>query len=239
LRKRIPFFFLFTYVLLTPFSAQSQTRFFESGDSGVTATIDMVWWQNYGNRIEYQWGAQAAYIYKGLFDVGGGFEMEPNSDASSRGPLYLFAKAVVIQPKSQKGIGLELSGRYTSWTRTEFSFPPNYGKHWDRSYATRLGGFFRNIPANLIIGLGGIYTFNKYQRLDQSGEVLHGHDFGEVGFDFDIHYLAGRKFHFSLVVGYAQNNKYSFLEDWQFSLVLSAGVLFGLNPEQGGDVHEE
>jgi len=235
LRRCSPVWLLLILLLIVPISAHSQTRFFERGDSGFIPSFDLIATQGHSNSFDWEWGARAVYTYKGLFDVGAGFEAETGYEETSIGPRFIFANVAVIQPKSTKGIGLELKGRYTNLTtEVEYYYSPIFASNRDRSYRYGLRGYYRNAPANLIVGLGGIYTFNKDQSLDHSDEVLYGHDYGEVGFTLDGHFLAARLIHFSLQVEYAQNNLYSFLEDWRFSVVLSAGVLIGLNPEPGG-----
>ncbi len=239
LRRCIPLWLLLTLLFFIPNSAQSQTRFFERGDSGFIPSFDWIATQGYNNIFDVGWGANATYTYKGLFDVGAGFKAESLNVETFVGPQFLFANVVVIEPKGTRGLGLELKGRYTnqSWD-LNFHFEPIYASRRNRSYITGLRGFYRNAPANLIVGLGGIYTFNKNQTLDHSDEVLFGHDYGEVGFTLDGHFLAGRLIHFSLQAKYAQNNQLSFHKDWRLSVVLSAGFLIGLNPEPGGEIRE-
>ena len=214
-------------------------RFFERGDSGFIPSFDWIATQGNRNKFDVGWGANATYTYKGLFDVGAGFKEDTRYQGTSIGPQFLFANFVVIQPKGTRGLGLELKGRYTNLTtELNFFFEPIYASRRNRSYITGLRGYYRNAPATLTIGLGGIYTFNKDQTLDHSDEVLFGHDYGEVGFILDGHFLAGRLVHFSLQAEYAQNNRYSFTKDWRLSVVLSAGFLIGLNPEPGGEIRE-
>lgn len=190
--------------------------------------------QGHSNSFDWEWGAHASYTYKGWFDVGGGFGEETRYQDTSIGPRYLLANIVAIQPKSSQGIGLEIKGRFTQW-RTDLEFFNSiFAKSRDRSFATTLRGFYRNAPANLIFGLSGIFTFNKYQLLDHSDEVLYGHDTGKFGMALDGHFLAGRVAHFSLQTEYAQMNKYPY--DWRFTIRLGVGVLLGLNADPGGPV---
>ena len=219
---------------ILPKMSAAQTRFFERGDSGFTSSFDQIGSENSGHRFDWTWGAHASYTYKGLFDVGGGFK----TDTYHQDPWYLLAKAVVIQPQSTAGLGLEINGRYTHSINDRSSYDPVFAENRDRTYSTGLRGYYRNAPANLIVGLGGRYIFNKDQTLDHSGEVMFGHDYGEMGFALDCHFLAWRLVHFSLQAEYAQDNRLSFLEDWELSLIISAGFLFGLNPQPGGNANE-
>lgn len=237
MRRCIPIYLLLGLVILSPTEAHSQTRFYDRGDTGVSAAIDFVWVENYGNRFDYQWGAHAAFTYEGIFDVGGGFQSGPSGTEGLDGPKYLFANIALIQPGYMKNWGLEFGGQYTTFSVDQYRYYSFGGREWYRAYSTFLRGFFRNTPGNLIVGLGGVYSFRKNQVLDIYDDVLYGHDYGEVGFDLDLHYLVGNLVPLSLNVFYSQNNQYSFLEDWQFTFVLSTGFLFGLNSEPEGDPH--
>jgi hypothetical protein len=197
-------------ILLTGLAetAQAQSRFFERGDSGFQISYDMIASQGHSNSFDWDWGTHATYTYKGWFDVGAGFIEDTQNQDASIGPRYLLANVVVIQPKITQGIGLEIKGLFTQLTTDLELFNSIFVKSRDRSFATSLRGYYRSAPANLIYGLSGIYTFNQYQTLDHSDEVLFGHDNGKFGMAFDGHFLAWRLVHFSLQAEYAQNNKY-------------------------------
>ncbi len=234
MRRCLPLWLLLILLTGLAETAQAQSRFFERGDSGFRISYDMIASLGNSNNFDWEWGAHASCTYKGWFDVGAGFEAETQYQDTSIGPRYLLANVVVIQPKSTQGIGLEIKGRFTQWTTDLELFNSIFAKSRDRSFATTLRGYYRNAPANLIFGLSGIYTFNEYQTLDHSDEVLFGHDNGKFGMAFDGHFLAWRLVHFSLQAEYAQNKKYPY--DWGFTVRLGVGFLLGLNADPGGPV---
>jgi len=187
-----------------------------------------------GSQFDLNWGARATYIFKGWFDVGAGVRDETYDDHLQ----ILFANVVLLHPKNTRGIGLEIKGRYSNKNRYSdwYHFP--VAKIRERTYTTGLRGFYRNASASLVVGLGAIYIFNQDQSLDQAGEVLWGHDYGEVGFTLDGHFLVGRFVPLSLQVEFAEDNQYSFSEDWLFTVVLSTGFTFGRNSAPGGETRE-
>jgi hypothetical protein len=217
---------------LIPETTQSQSRFFERGDSGFTGTFDLISAKN-NEKLENSWGSHAVFTYKGLFDIGAGFATANDNGNSRPNPKYVFANIAFLRPQHTGGAGMEFRGRYSNPSRDLGLYFPFSTTVSDRVLQTGLRGFYRNAGSNLIVGLAGFYRFNKYQYLDASGDVLYGKDFGEWGFALDFHYLVGRIVHFSLRGEYAENKLKWYWNDWALTTTLSVGVLIGLDDQEG------
>lgn len=231
----IPALLLIVWIL-TPGTALAQTRFFERGDSGFIPTFEIIG-KNADQLDDLTTGLRVTYTYKGMFDVGIGVIEEYGDQSFGEMPHYVLGNFVVLGPKSTAGIGLEIKGRYTSQsTLTDFRFP--FYESRLQTFESGFRAFHRNSKANLIFGLGLNYRFKKDQSLNSDGDVLWGHDCGEVGFNLDIQFQTGRIVHFSLQGEYAQNKQIFWADDWLLTVILSAGFMIDLNSETGGSQHE-
>jgi len=240
MRRNIYVWLLLILIILTPKPANAQTRLFKPGDSGVTATLDLVYWKtpySYKKRAVIS----ATYTHKSLWDIGIGYgSTEYYTEGNGR---IIFGNFVLINPKEIGGVGLELGGRYINMvSETQLPsvvgfFIPDYRQIRYRTIQPGLRGFYRNSESNVIFGLSGFYRFRKYEILDTADDVLIGEDYGEVGFALDSQNRLGSWLHLSIAAEYSQNNRRS--DQWDFSITFSLGFLFGYNAGDEDDDHEQ
>jgi len=236
LRRCIPVWLLLTLFFI-PNTAHSQTRFFQRGDSGFTGS-----WGTFSevNYLGYRdTGARVSYTHKGLFDIGIGFGFDNYDKDFNNATKGLFANVVLFRPRGGADIGLEAKGQYSAKT-THLSWPdPRFEKYEDQTFQTGLRGFFHHPfgpKSGMILGLGAYYRFNKHQILDIYDEVSFGHDYGEIGFISDLHFLVWGFAHLSIGMEYAQDKSYP--EKWEFGGFYSFGILIGRSSGQDGVNHD-
>ena len=227
-------------MILVPLTATAQTRLFQPGDSGVTATLDfMMINENYhGNTFGVLRGA---YTHNGLWDLG--VEYGNTDFNNGDGGFAFFGNFTLINPGPEDRWGLEAGVRYSDqYSETNFPympgyFIPEYSKVRYRNIIPGLRGFYRNSKSTQVLGFGGFYRFRKHEVLAPDDDVLIGHDYDELGFDFDVHERIWGGMFLSVKVEYVQNKTGS-SDRWELATIFSFGVLFGRDSNDGGDSDE-
>lgn len=234
--RRFKYCWLLLVLFVIPISSKAQTRFFQRGDSGFTAS-----WGTFSenNSLGYHdTGYRVAYTYKGWIDLGIGIALDPYFDGVEGATKGIYGKIVPLRSKDGADIGLEIKGQYSARS-VELNWPdPRYAEYDDRTFETGVRGFFNhpfNAEFGLIVGVDFIYRFNQHRIMDVNDEIFFGHDYGKYGIGCDFHLLAYGIVHASLGLTYEQAN---LGDGWDAGGYFSLGVLIGRSGEQAEGHHE-